>query len=93
VDAAGQLEQALAAAALALEAGDPIGAAEASARSAQACAALESRGAALSPDELARCRALQERCQVAVQLVQRRLVGELQSASRSRRASDAYAGR
>ena len=85
-----QLEQALAATAAALEANDPEAASAASSTAAAASAALLAAGTALTPDALARVRALQARCEAASAAVQQKLVGELDVASRSRRAADAY---
>jgi len=90
MDPARDLEQALADAAAALEAGDAEAAALASGRAAAAGAALAAAGARLAPDALERTRALQARCETASTALQRRLTGELDVASRSRRAADAY---
>ncbi len=91
--AAEALEQALAATAAALEADDPERAAQASADAARATAALGAARIRLEPAALARAQALQARCELAAAAVQRRLVGELAVASRSRRAADAYGRR
>ena len=85
-----ELEQALAATAAALEAGDAEAASAASARAAAAGAALLAAGTSLAPEALARTRALQARCEAASAAVQRKLAGELDVAGRSRRAADAY---
>jgi hypothetical protein len=85
-----ELEQALAATAAALEAGDPEAAALASGQAAAASAALVAAGTSLAADALARVRALQARCEAASTAVQKKLAGELDVASRSRRAADAY---
>ena len=88
-----ELEAGLEAAARALEAGDPIGAAEAVVRAAASCAALQASGERLPPEALARCAALQRRCEAAAPEVVKRLAGDFELASRSRRAGDAYQGR
>ena len=85
-----QLEAALAATAAALDAGDPIVAAEASGRAAAACQALAAAGQPLTPDQLDRARALQASCEAAAERVQRRLVVEVAQSARSRRAATAY---
>jgi hypothetical protein len=85
-----ELEAALNAAAVALDAGDTAGAAEGSLRAARACAELEASGGAPDRDALQRALALHRRCSAAAEQTMERLVGELQVAARSRRASDAY---
>jgi len=87
---AAELEQALAATAAALEAGDAEAASAASGRAAAASAALAATGARLPADALARLRELQARCESASAEVQKKLAGELDVASRSRRAASAY---
>jgi len=90
MDPSRELEQALADAAAALEAGDAEAAALASGRAAAAGAALTAAAARLRPDALERARALQARCEAASAALQKRLTGELDVASRSRRAASAY---
>ncbi len=93
VDAPGLVsayEAALAATAAALEADEPLRAAEASAVLARAVGALEAERIRLSPEALARAQALQRRCVDAAGGVQRRLAGALALAAQSRRAGAAY---
>jgi hypothetical protein len=89
-DATLELEAALSATAAALDSGDPLAAAEASARAARACAELEAAGARLAPELLTHLGALQERCQATAGQAMARLGAELSTAARSSRASAAY---
>lgn len=90
---AAALEQALAALAAALDAGDPTAAAEASDRAARCCAALDGAGTRLSPEALARARALHDRCLAAAEKAVAGMGDRLAAAARSWRASTAYSGR
>jgi hypothetical protein len=84
------LEEALAATATALDAGDAAAAAEASSRAARLCAELESAGVRLEPDLAARLCDLQARCQVGAAQVMERLGADLSLTARSTRAGAAY---
>jgi hypothetical protein len=84
------LVEALAAAAAALEAGDPQAAGEALSRAHSARQALQDSGTALAPEELARARALFGVCQAAAARIQDRLGAALGLAGRSSRARAAY---
>jgi hypothetical protein len=90
MDAAERLEAALASAAQALEAGDHLASAEHSTRAAQATAELEAGRVRLDAARLARCAALQARCEVAAEKLSRQLQADLGAASRSTRANAAY---
>ena len=86
---AARLEAALTATLAALEAGDVARAATASNEVEEACAAL-ARGAAIGPEELARCRALHARCAEAAARTQGTVVAALLQTATHRKASDAY---
>jgi hypothetical protein len=87
---AAALEAALAATLAALEAGDPLAAAEASAEAARACAALESAGVPLEAAQLGRLSAVQAHCLSSADRVMRRLGEELSVTARTTRAGAAY---
>jgi len=88
-----RLEASLADTAAALEAGDPLRAAEASSRAAEACRAIETGGGKPPRALLLRARDLQARCEAASQVLQQKLVAEVERSARSRRAAAAYGDR
>jgi hypothetical protein len=87
------LEASLADTAAALEAGDPVRAADASSRAAEACRAIEAGGRKPPQELLLRARDLQARCEAASLLLQQKLVAEVERSARSRRATAAYGDR
>jgi hypothetical protein len=89
-DLPAQLEAALAATAAALDSGDDGGAVRSAGLAARACADLGRAGQRLPPALLARAVSLQDRCAAIAGQRMERLVRELDSAARSRRAADAY---
>jgi hypothetical protein len=90
VDPVVQLEASLADTAAALEAGDPVRAADASSRAAGACRAIETGGGKPPHALLLRARDLQARCEAASEVLQQKLVAEVERSARSRRAAAAY---
>jgi len=86
------LEEALEATAAALLAHDPVAAAEASARAAQACRALAAAPVRPPDRRLLQALELQRRCEAAAAVEQQRLVGAIDVSARSRRAAAAYGG-
>jgi len=85
-----ELEEALAAVAAALGAGDAEASERASARAAAACQALAAAGTRLPADQLTRLARLQAGCEAAAGEALARLGGALSAAARSTRAAAAY---
>lgn len=88
-----ELGQALERAALALEADDPIAAADAMAEVQRLCEETPASSVRLDAQSLERLRALQERCERGARSAQERISREFEAASSARRAATAYGER
>lgn len=88
-----ELGQALERAARALEADDPLAAADAMAEVQRLCEETPASRVRLDAQSLERLRTLQERCERGARSVQDRLTREFEAASSARRAAAAYGDR